>query len=711
MCRLLSLLCFFSMIDLLPGLPVSAAEPAVAYDISLDTGVEHDDGEWLWFHPRAAAVPGHGKDGGPAVVMTLQKHLQISDFYSGLYALYSDDMGESWTGPVEIPELAWRDGPQGTIRAVCDVTPGYHAPTGKVLALGAQLYYKADGQLVDAEERFDQTSYSVYDPNAKSWSPWEILEMPDDPKFYFSRNACAQWIVEEDGRLLVPLYFGTDGKVDYSVTVARCSFDGKTVRYISHGTEMTISGGRGLCEPSIVPFQGRYYLTLRNDARGYVTVSDDGLHYEPVQMWKFEDGEELGSYNTQQHWLAHEDGLFLVYTRRGADNDHIIRHRAPLFIAQVDPEACCVIRATERVLIPERGAAMGNFGASAMTASESWVTVGEGVWNDDMRSRGATGALFVARVHWHDTAERKQMNAAEDLATSLKAEGKKTFVTRLFGEVPLVCTSNAWYIAQSSTLPESLVVGPMLKPEKVFRLDTGAEVAYDFEEVETKGTFVTIPLNGEDCQGLEEGLCIQWPDSRWENNMKEFAEENLEIESLRSGTIITGSSTARMWNVDASFPDRLVLNRGFGGSRYSDLVRFADEVIADHKPQTVVIYDGDNDNAAGLAPAQVAVECLDSVERIRDNLHECRIIVISTQPSGSRWALHEAILESNMLCAEQLSSLENVQFLDLVDLLMTEEGQPDPECFLKDELHLSEEGYARWSAALEKHLPPDVTAQ
>ena len=45
--------------------------------------------------------------------------------------------------------------------------------------------------------------------------------------------------------------------------------------------------------------------------------------------WTFDDGSELGNYNTQQHWVTHSDGLFLVYTRRGADNDDIARHRAP----------------------------------------------------------------------------------------------------------------------------------------------------------------------------------------------------------------------------------------------------------------------------------------------------------------------------------------------------------------------------------------------
>lgn len=70
----------------------------------------------------------------------------------------------------------------------------------------------------------------------------------------------------------------------------------------------------------------------------------------------WDDGTDLGSYNTQQHWVAHSEGLFLVYTRRGANNGHVMRHRAPLFIAQVDPVKLHVLRSTERELMPNRGA-------------------------------------------------------------------------------------------------------------------------------------------------------------------------------------------------------------------------------------------------------------------------------------------------------------------------------------------------------------------
>jgi hypothetical protein len=240
----------------------------------------------------------------------------------------------------------------------------------------------------------------VYDPKTERWLPWQVLELPEDEQFNFARNACAQWLVKPDGTLLVPLYIGKSARDRYSTTVAECQFDGERLKFVRNSNVLRLDVARGLYEPSLIGFRGRYFLTLRNDLRGYVSVSDDGLQFAEPQPWSFDDGKELGSYNTQQHWLAHSDGLFLVYTRRGANNDHIIRHRAPLFMAQVNPETLRVLRGTEKVIVPERGAELGNFGACAISESESWVTVSEGMFMKDSKQRGAEGATFVARILW-----------------------------------------------------------------------------------------------------------------------------------------------------------------------------------------------------------------------------------------------------------------------------------------------------------------------
>lgn len=388
-----------------------AAEPVLLpFTVKAEVAVQELSPEFCWFHPRPAAIPGAGQAGQPAVIVTLMKHLAANDHYSGLYFLRTDDLGQTWSRPVAIPELAWRQQPNNLTVAVVDTTPGWHAKSGKLLVIGAKILYTETGDFASLEKlpRSYEVSYATYDPATDRWSGWKELELPyTDDKFFRCGCGCSQWLVESDGSLLVPVQFQPKSGGDYQATVLHCGFDGETMKYLRHGSELAIVGGRGFAEPSLAKFREKYYLTLRNDAAAYVTTSPDGLNFDQPRIWTFDDGQELGSYNTQAHWLVHSDGLFLVYTRRGAHNDHIPRHRAPLFVAQVDPHKLQVIRRTEQVLLPERGVMLGNHGAAAITEHESWVTDAEFISRlvdpqagTRPHPRGADGTTWVGRVRW-----------------------------------------------------------------------------------------------------------------------------------------------------------------------------------------------------------------------------------------------------------------------------------------------------------------------
>ena len=393
--------CLLSVLLPFTAVSLFAADPAVVeYTVKLETVIKQTETDKVqWFHPRAAAIP-NPAGGEPAMVMTIQKHLDISDYFSGLHVLTQKSRSGPWTGPALPPELDWYTLPNGVTVSVADVTPGWHAPTGKLIAIGCQVRYSPKGVQLEDVKRAHQTVYAVHDPKTGSWSKWQVLELPAEENFDFARNACAQWVVQPDGTLLVPLYIARNAKEPFNVTIAECRFDGTKLTFTRHGSVLRLNVVRGLNEPSLIPFQGRYFLTLRNDLKGYVSVSRDGLQFAEPKPWTFDDGEDLGSYNTQQHWLAHPDGLFLIYTRRGANNDHIVRHRAPLFMAQVNPDTLQVMRRTEKVIIPERGAEMGNFGANPVSPTESWITVTEGMFMKDSKTRGAEGATLVARILW-----------------------------------------------------------------------------------------------------------------------------------------------------------------------------------------------------------------------------------------------------------------------------------------------------------------------
>jgi len=372
------------------------------YQLSLDVATKLFDGKKCWSHPRAGIVPSAGKNNLPRVVMTMNSlDLSGSDVFKGMFGLETNNLGESWTEPQELEPLKPRfeiiDGIRRPV-AVSDFWPRWHSASKKLLGTGHTVAYTPEWKVTNPRPR--HTAYSVYSAKTGKWSDWQKLQMSDDPKFYNSGAGCVQRYDLEDGTILLPVSFHPVGKKS-RVTVCKCTFDGETLKYLEHGTELELNDDtRGLGEPSLTRFNNTFYMTIRNDKKGFVTRSSDGLHFETIRPWTFDDGSDLGSYNTQQHWVTHSDGLYLVYTRRGANNDHVFRNRAPLFIAQVNPEKLCVMRETEQILVPERGARLGNFGVTDISPEETWVTVSEWMQPKGVEKYGSDGSVFVARIHW-----------------------------------------------------------------------------------------------------------------------------------------------------------------------------------------------------------------------------------------------------------------------------------------------------------------------
>ena len=376
----------------------------LGYEIQLDTITSGYDQLTCWVQAAAGTIPGAGDDRMPAVVMTMQKLLLSgSDVFYALNEMRTDDMGATWSGPVEHATLARRQEPGGIEVVISSSTPMWHAASGKLLSTGHCTRYIGDALMPDP--RPGEPAYTVYDAEARSWSQWAALDLPDEPRWFAASAGSAQRVDLPDGDILLPLYHHppTDDSwhIPYFTTVVRCTFDGGKLTFAECGDSLVVPEPRGLCEPSLTHYQGRYYMTLRNDVMGYVTAGADGLHYEAPRPWTFDDGEELGNYNTQQHWVTHSDGLFLVYTRRGLDNDHVMRHRAPLLLGQVDPDRLCVIRDTERILIPERGARLGNFAMTTVNENESWVTAAEWMQPAGCEQYGSDNSIYAARIIWN----------------------------------------------------------------------------------------------------------------------------------------------------------------------------------------------------------------------------------------------------------------------------------------------------------------------
>jgi glycerophosphoryl diester phosphodiesterase len=406
-----------------PGLIRAGLDPQVEnlqpakrlpFTIENDVMLQGYDGKRCWVHARPGVIPAGAKSEGgnssspiqPTVVITTQQlNVTGSDVFHALHSTTSRDLGQSWSKLTAQPGFERKQIGDGMVETVCDFSSSWHATTGTLLGVGHSVRYFNDKVV---KNRPRHTAYSTFDPIENLWSPPLALEMPNESKFYSSGAGSVQRFDLPNGNVLLPIYFKGESDSHYSVTVCECDFDGKILRYKKHGDELTVPIDRGLSEPSLTSFGNRFFLTMRNDQHGYVTSGTDGIHFAPVQQWKFDDGEVLGNYNTQQHWVSHPSGLFLVYTRQGARNDHVFRHRAPLFIAQVDPERLCILRATETIVVPERGARLGNFGVAQVSENEIWIVASE--WMQSWKQRGTTipvvnpwaadNSIHIAKLRW-----------------------------------------------------------------------------------------------------------------------------------------------------------------------------------------------------------------------------------------------------------------------------------------------------------------------
>jgi len=192
---------------------------------------------------------------------------------------------------------------------------------------------------------------------------------------------------------------------------------------------------------------------------------------------------------------------------------------------------------------------------------------------------------------------------------------------------------------------------------------------------------------------------------RWAKEIAAMTAKDSTSPPPKDGIVFVGSSSIRLWDLKESFPELPVINRGFGGSQLADSVRYAEQIVTPYKPRAVVLYAGDNDLAGGKkSPEQVANDFDAFVAAVRKELPEAKILYIAIKPSPSRWKLIDKMNQANRLIRERCEQGENLEFVDIVKPMLDAEGQPRPELYKQDMLHMNDDGYAIWAEQVLPHL-------
>ena len=198
-----------------------------------------------------------------------------------------------------------------------------------------------------------------------------------------------------------------------------------------------------------------------------------------------------------------------------------------------------------------------------------------------------------------------------------------------------------------------------------------------------------------------QGTRLSEPDpGRWEQVIRRFEAWDSKSSFPPDAVLFVGSSSIRLWPTRESFPDRQVINRGFGGAHISDVNHFARRIVLPYRPRVIVFYAGDNDIAGGKSPQRVFDDYRAFVCMVHDAVPNARVLFLPIKPSPSRWSWWPQMREANSMIQAYSQEDDRLLFVDTATPMLGGDGRPRAELFLTDGLHLNAQGYELWTRVL-----------
>ena len=190
------------------------------------------------------------------------------------------------------------------------------------------------------------------------------------------------------------------------------------------------------------------------------------------------------------------------------------------------------------------------------------------------------------------------------------------------------------------------------------------------------------------------------------NDIQTFKKQDSVSFPPRNAILLIGSSSFTKWtDVQDYFPGYTIVNRGFGGSTLLDEIFYVNDIVFPYQPKQIIIYCGENDLASSdtVSAAMVLDRFKQLFQMIRDKT-EVPISYISMKPSPSRRHLFTKMREGNQLIKDFLATQKNTAFIDVHQKMLDSTGEPMPEIFLDDSLHMNAKGYAIWKKEMEPYM-------
>ena len=193
--------------------------------------------------------------------------------------------------------------------------------------------------------------------------------------------------------------------------------------------------------------------------------------------------------------------------------------------------------------------------------------------------------------------------------------------------------------------------------------------------------------------------------NRFEKTISQFEQSDRKQPPPENAILFVGSSSIRAWKtLKQDMHPLAVINRGFGGSQFTDAIHFAGRIVTPYKPTMIVVYEGNNDIAAKKTPETVFKDYRRFVGVVRDSLPEVPIFFMTINPSPRRWSMWDDMKKANELIEQYTRLHDGLEYIDVSTPMLDDNGIVRPEIFLEDNLHMNPAGYRLWTSIIKPLL-------
>lgn len=192
----------------------------------------------------------------------------------------------------------------------------------------------------------------------------------------------------------------------------------------------------------------------------------------------------------------------------------------------------------------------------------------------------------------------------------------------------------------------------------------------------------------------------------WQD-IQNFKTSDQQSAPPKNAILLVGSSSFTKWqDVSDYFPGKTIINRGFGGSKLTDLNYYSEDLLKPYQPKQIIIYCGENDFADDAKlKADVVVDRFKTFyKKIREKFPNIEVDFVSIKYSPSRENLWPQMREANKKIAKFMKKEKNAEFIDITKTMNDANGNVRKDLFVEDMLHMTPEGYRLWAKVMNPYM-------